>query len=57
MHIVQQHDPAGTGRQYNNTRLMLDMMPDRCCILIESENRVDVGIWHQFDIDLTLDFG
>ncbi len=51
-----QMNPAGTGRQYN-IRLMLDMMSDRCCILVENENRVDVSIWRQFDVDLMLDFG
>ncbi len=35
-----QMNPAGTGRQYN-VRLMLDMMSDRCCILVENENHVD----------------
>ncbi len=41
---------AGTGRQYN-IRLTLD----RCCILFENKNRVEVSIM-QFDDDLTLDF-
>ncbi len=27
------------------------------CILVEKENRVDISIWRQFDVDLTLDFG
>ncbi len=48
--------PAGTGRLYN-VKLTSDMTSDRCCILIENENRVDVSIWQQFDVDLTLDFG
>ncbi len=43
---------AGTGHQYN-VRLMLD----RCCILVENENRIDVSIWRQFVVDLMLDFG
>ncbi len=30
---------------------------DRRCILVENENRVDINIWRQFDVDLTLDFG
>ncbi len=47
---------AGTRCQYN-VRLMLDMISDRHCILVENENRVDVSIWRQFDVDLTLDFG
>ncbi len=38
--------------QYN-VRLMLD----RCCILVENENRIDVSIWRQFVVDLMLDFG
>ncbi len=48
--------PAGT-RRLGNVRLTLDMMSDRRCILIENENRVDINIWRQFDVDLTLDFG
>ncbi len=48
--------PAGT-RRLCNVRLTLDMTSDRRCILVENENRVDVNIWRQFDIDLTLDFG
>ncbi len=51
-----QATPAGT-RRLCNVRLTLDMTSDRCCILVENENRVDVNIWRQFDIDLTLDFG
>ncbi len=48
--------PAGT-RRLCNVRLTLDMTSDRRCILVENENRVDVNIWRQFDVDLTLDFG
>ncbi len=48
--------PAGT-RRLCNVRLTLDMTSDRHCILVENENRVDVNIWRQFDVDLTLDFG
>ncbi len=33
------------------------MMSDKCYILVENENRVDVSIWRQFDADLMLDFG
>ncbi len=40
-----------------NVRLTLDITSDRRCILVENENRVDVNIWRQFDVDLTLDFG
>ncbi len=48
--------PAGT-RHLCNVMLTLDMTSDRRCILVENENRVDVNIWRQFDVDLTLDFG
>ncbi len=48
--------PAGT-RRLCNIRLTLDMTLDRRCILVENENQVDVNIWRQFDVDLTLDFG
>ncbi len=44
--------PAGTGRLYN-----IKLTSDRRCILVENENQVDVNIWRQFDVDLTLDFG
>ncbi len=49
-------NPAGT-RRLCNVRLTLDMTSDRRCILVENENQVDVNIWRQFDVDLTLDFG
>ncbi len=54
--ISHTYNPAGT-RRLCNVRLTLDMTSDRRCILIENENRVDVNIWRQFDVDLTLDFG
>ncbi len=38
--------------QYN-----VRMTLDRRCILVGNENRVDVSIWRQFDVDLKLDFG
>ncbi len=36
---------------------MLDMASDRRSILFENENWVDISIWRQFGIDLTLYFG
>ncbi len=53
---IKSRIPAGT-RCLCNIRLTLDMTSDRRCILVENENRVDVNIWRQFDVDLTLDFG
>ncbi len=35
----------------------MDMTSDRRCILFKNKNHVDVSIWRQFDVDLTLDFG
>ncbi len=45
--------PAGT-RRLCNVRLTLDMTSDRCCIVVENENRVDVNIWRQFDVGFWL---